>query len=68
MENHSVIGGLGSAVCEAVAEAGLGCRVTRRGVPDTWGEAGPLDYLRSRLGLDAASLAADTDLKRLGAS
>jgi transketolase len=57
VENHSVIGGLGSAVCEAVAEAGAPCRVTRRGVPDTWGEAGPLDYLRSRLDLDAASLA-----------
>ncbi len=41
VENHSVIGGLGSAVCEAVAEAGTRCRVTRCGVPDTWGEAGP---------------------------
>lgn len=57
VENHSIVGGLGSAVCEAVAESGTPCRVTWRGVPDTWGEAGPLDYLRSRLELDAASLA-----------
>ena len=57
VENHSVIGGLGSAVCEAVAEAGVACRVKRLGVPDTWGEAGPLDYLRSRLGLDGPALA-----------
>jgi transketolase len=57
VENHSIVGGLGSAVCEAVAESGTPCRVTRSGVPDTWGEAGPLDYLRSRLELDAASLA-----------
>ena len=57
VENHSVIGGLGSAVCEAVAEAGTPSRVTRCGVPDTWGEAGPLDYLRSRLSLDGPSLA-----------
>ena len=57
VENHSVIGGLGSAVCEAIAEAGATCRVKRLGVPDSWAEAGPLDYLRARLGLDAASLA-----------
>jgi transketolase len=57
VENHSIIGGLGSAVCEAIAEAGVPCRVARCGVPDTWGEAGPLDYLRSRLNLDGASLA-----------
>jgi transketolase len=57
VENHSVIGALGSAVCEAVAGAGLACRVTRRGVPDQWAPAGPLDYLRHRLGLDAESLA-----------
>ena len=57
MENHSIIGGLGSAVCEAVAEAGVACKVSRQGVRDSWAEAGPLDYLRVRLGLDAASLA-----------
>ncbi len=67
LENHSVIGALGSAVCEVVAEAGLGCRVIRRGVPDIWAPAGPLDYLRRKLGLDADSIA-DTFLKRLGAS
>lgn len=57
VENHSVIGGLGSAVCEAVAESGAGARVRRLGVPDSWGEAGPLDYLRTRLGVDGPSLA-----------
>jgi transketolase len=57
VENHSVIGGLGSAVCEAVAAAGVPCRVRRLGVPDTWAEAGPLDYLRAKMGLDATSIA-----------
>jgi|HubBroStandDraft_1064217.scaffolds.fasta_scaffold11537_2 transketolase len=67
LENHSIIGGLGSAVCEAVAEAGLGCRVRRRGVPDVWAPAaGPLDYLRHELGLDAGSVA-DSILTTLGA-
>ncbi len=57
VENHSVIGALGSAVCEVVAGAGIACRVSRRGVPDRWAPAGPLDYLRRSLGLDAGSLA-----------
>jgi len=57
LENHSVIGGLGSAVCEVVAGAGLRCRVRRLGVPDSWAPAGPLDYLRRKLRLDADSIA-----------
>ena len=57
VENHSVIGALGSAVCEAVAELGTPCQVKRLGVPDRWADAGPLDYLRARMGLDAAGLA-----------
>lgn len=65
VENHSIVGGLGSAVCEAVAEAGAGCRVKRLGVPDRWGDAGPLDYLRQRLRLDAPALA-KTVTDRLG--
>jgi transketolase len=35
-ENHSVIGGLGSAVAEVIAEAGLACRLRRVGVQDTF--------------------------------
>jgi transketolase len=57
LENHSVIGGLGSAVSEAVAEAGTRCQVKRLGVPDEWADAGPLDYLRAKMGLDAPSVA-----------
>jgi transketolase len=57
VENHSVIGALGSAVCEAVAELGTPCQVRRLGVPDRWADAGPLDYLRARMGLDAAGVA-----------
>lgn len=58
VENHSIVGGLGSAVAEAVAERGLGVRVRRRGVPDRWAEAGSLEFIRTALGLDAAALAA----------
>jgi len=57
VENHSTVGGLGSAVAEALAEAGSGARLRRIGVPDRWAPAGSLDYVRAELGLDAAGLA-----------
>ena len=37
-ENHSIIGGLGSAVAEALAEAGLGRPLRRIGLRDTFAE------------------------------
>jgi transketolase len=37
-ENHSVIGGLGSAVAETMAEAGLGRPLRRVGLRDTFAE------------------------------
>ena len=57
IENHTVIGGIGSVVAEALAEHGTGTRLRRLGVPDRWADAGSLDYIRGRLGLDAASIA-----------
>jgi transketolase len=57
VENHSIVGGLGSAVAEALAEAGAGTRLRRLGVPDTWAPAGSLDYIRRAVGLDAAGIA-----------
>lgn len=56
VENHSVVGGLGSAVSEAVASRGLPTRVRRLGVPDRWAPAGSLDYIRLKLGLDAEGI------------
>ena len=50
-ENHSVIGGLGSAVAEALAEAGTGPRLIRIGIPDRFAESGGRPYLFSRYGL-----------------
>lgn len=57
IENHSVIGGLGSAVAEALAERGSPARLRRLGVPDRWADAGSLDHVRHRLGLNADALA-----------
>jgi transketolase len=52
VEEHSVIGGLGSAVAELLAELGMpGLKFRRFGVPDCPGhEVGTQEYLRGRLG------------------
>ena len=55
-EEHSVIGGLGEAVCAAVAEAGVACRVKRVGVNDEFGHSGPAKEVLAQFGLDAKSI------------
>jgi transketolase len=65
-ENHSVIGGLGSAVAEAMAEAGTGRRLHRIGLADTFAEGsltGP--YLFEKYGLSTQSVI-DTAWRALG--
>jgi transketolase len=50
-ENHSIIGGLGSAVAEALLEGGAATRLARVGIQDTFAESGSRPYLFSRYGL-----------------
>lgn len=56
MENHSIIGGLGSAVAERIAENGLGQRLHRLGLGDTYAHGASREYLLAEYGLDAAAL------------
>lgn len=56
LEEHSIIGGLGSAIAEVAAETGAG-RVVRAGFPDRFvHEVGGRDHLLSVHGLDAAGV------------
>lgn len=55
-EEHSVIGGLGEAVCAVIAEAGVACRVKRVGVNDEFGHSGPAKEVLAQFGLDAAGI------------
>jgi len=57
IENHSTVGGLGTAVAETIAARGRGTRVRKLGVPDRWAPAGSIEHIRNELGLDAASIA-----------
>ena len=47
VENHNIIGGLGSAVSEVLTEP-CPAPLERLGVQDTFGEVGPVDYLKKR--------------------
>ena len=49
LENHNVIGGLHSAVLEALAEEKV--PVCKVGVPDRFGEVGKMPYLREVMGM-----------------
>ena len=55
VEEHSVIGGLGSAVCDALAEKAP-TKVLKIGINDTFGESGPAAELLVKYGLDADSI------------
>ncbi len=55
-EEHSIIGGLGSAVCDLVAEKGV-CPVVRHGVEDTYGMSGPALKLLDLFKLNAEGIA-----------
>ncbi len=55
VEEHSVIGGLGSAVCDCLSEK-LPTRVMKIGINDVFGESGPATELVKKYGLDADSI------------
>ncbi|MCR4751961.1 MAG: transketolase family protein [Eubacterium sp.] len=55
IEEHSVIGGLGGAVCEMLAEK-KPVPVLRIGVQDVFGESGPAEEVLSKYGLDAEGI------------
>jgi transketolase len=58
LEEHSVIGGLGSAVAEVMAEEGLPVPLVRFGIPDKFmTTVGDHDYLLAELGLTAENVA-----------
>ena len=55
VEEHSVIGGLGSAICD-VLSAEAPTKVMKIGVNDTFGESGPAIELIKKYGLDGESI------------
>ena len=50
LEDHSVIGGLGSAVSEVLIESGIACKFKRLGITDTFPGFGSFEELQDDLG------------------
>ncbi len=61
LENHSVVGGLGSIVAEVMAEAGSGLPLRRLGLRDTFAHGASLAHLKSEYRMDAMALVAAVD-------
>jgi Transketolase, C-terminal subunit len=55
-EEHSIIGGLGGAVSEVLAESAENAKVLRIGVMDVFGESGPAVELIKKYGLDGEGI------------
>lgn len=58
VEEHSIIGGLGEAVCSLLAEHAPGATVKRIGVNDEFGHSGPAGELLNAFGLCADNIVA----------
>lgn len=56
-EDHNIVGGLGTAVSEVLAEEGWGGKLVRLGVQDTYGESGAPDELYEKYGFSANQIA-----------
>ena len=57
VEDHNILNGLGSAVCEVAAEMGKG-KVKRVGIQDRFGESAPYDRLLAKNGVTVENIVA----------
>ena len=55
VEDHSIIGGLGSSVCEVLSEE-YPVKVERMGIVDTFGESGKADELMRKYKIDSTAI------------
>jgi transketolase len=53
VEDHNILGGLGSAVADVIAESGKGCAFRKLGLPDIYSEVGYPEDLYAYYRLDA---------------
>ena len=56
VENHSVIGGLGGAVAEVMAETGEHCKLSKVGIEDIFTESGGLVALKEKYGISGENV------------
>ena len=56
VENHQIIGGLGTVVADMIAEYGLGVKLTKICIPDTYAQGASKDYLMNKFGLNTKGI------------
>lgn len=62
-ENHSITGGLGSAVAETIAEANVGIKFKRHGVDERFGQVGTAEFLQKEYQLTAEDLVKTVEVR-----
>lgn len=60
IEDHNILNGLGSAVCEVAAEMGKG-KVKRIGIQDQFGESAPYERLLAKNGITVENIIAQAE-------
>lgn len=61
MENHSTIGGLGTIISEKMAEEGIGKKLRKIGIQDTFVHGASKAYLSKLYGLDSMALIGEVE-------
>jgi transketolase len=61
MENHTVVGGLGSIIAEQMAERGVSRRLVRIGLRDTFAHGASKNYLLRKYHMDALALISEIE-------
>ncbi len=56
VENHQIIGGLGTVVADMIAEYGIGVKLTKIGISDTYAQGASKDYLMNKFGLNTKGI------------
>lgn len=56
IENHSIVGGLGSAVAEVIADNGIAVPLKRIGVDNRFGQVGTPEFLQKEFGLTTETM------------
>ena len=61
MENHTIVGGLGTIIAEKMAEAGIAKKLVRIGLQDTFSHGASKQYLLKEHKMDALALIAEVE-------
>jgi len=61
MENHTIVGGLGSIIAEQMAEREIGKKLVRIGLRDTFAHGASKGYLLRKYRMDAMALIAEVE-------